>query len=299
MMQTPHGFVPPAQPTTAFNLATDPLPADPVTALVFRHDELLVDAASLTPPGLAELAYHFARDTSQPSRLSHWQNLGDWADQRWMAGTLQHEGEAPEGLAFRKLRSLFGVWPMEQVAMAGRGYQLTHWAATHRFCGACGTPTVMAEHERCLRCPACGHSAYPRISPAMMVLVKRGDAILLACHAASPARYFTALAGFVEAGESLEETVHREVREEVGLRVKNLEYFGSQSWPFPHSLMVAFTAEYDGGDITVQPDEIAEARWFGPGDEIPRTPPGISIASALIQANLPAGCELLPHPTPR
>ena len=141
--------------------------------------------------------------------------------------------------------------------------------------------------ERACRCPACGFTAYPRISPAMMVLVKKGDAVLLARHSQSPYPRFTALAGFLEAGESAEEAVHREVMEEVGLRVHNLRYFGSQSWPFPHSLMIAFTAEYLDGEIRTDPAEIAEARWFGPDDDFPEIPPGVSIASALIGANRP------------
>ncbi len=121
----------------------------------------------------------------------------------------------------------------------------------------------------------------------MMVLVKKGDAILLARHTASPTGLFTALAGFLEAGESIEDAVHREVHEEVGLRVRDLRYFGSQSWPFPHSLMIAFTAEWESGEITVDPNEIAEARWFGPGDALPEVATGISIAGELIRANLP------------
>jgi len=141
--------------------------------------------------------------------------------------------------------------------------------------------------DRCLRCPACGHGAYPRISPAMMVLIRRGDAILLAKHAATRTNRFTALAGFLEPGESIEDAIHREVLEEVGLRVRDPRYFASQSWPFPHSLMIAFTAEYAGGEIVVDPNEIAEARWFGPADEAPEIPPGVSIASALIRAHRP------------
>lgn len=139
-----------------------------------------------------------------------------------------------------------------------------------------------------MSCPACGMVAYPRISPAMMVLIKRGDSILLARHAASPTQFFTALAGFLEAGESAEDAVHREVFEEVGLKVNNIQYFGSQPWPFPHSLMIAFTAEYVSGDITVDETEIAEASWFGPQDAMPKIPYGVSIASDLINAHLPS-----------
>ncbi|HYF17872.1 MAG TPA: NAD(+) diphosphatase [Ramlibacter sp.] len=193
------------------------------------------------------------------------------------------------GFAFRPLRSLFGAVDDHLVAVAGRAYQIAEWARTHRFCGACGGPMEALAGERCMRCTRCGHSAYPRISPAMMVLVRRGDAILLARNATFPSRrMFSALAGFLEPGESAEDAVHREVFEEVGLRVRDLRYFGSQSWPFPNSLMIAFTAEWDGGELTLDPAEIAEAGWYGPGDELPQIPPRVSIAGDLIRANLPA-----------
>jgi NAD+ diphosphatase len=144
-----------------------------------------------------------------------------------------------------------------------------------------------APGERAMKC-ACGHVAYPRIAPAMMVLVKRGPAILLARNVAVPAGgRMSALAGFLEPGESIEEAIHREVREEVGIEVTSLRYFASQSWPYPHSLMIAFTAEYAGGELRCDPAEIAEARWFGPGDALPELSPGQSISRALIDANLP------------
>jgi NAD+ diphosphatase len=172
------------------------------------------------------------------------------------------------------------------LAVAGRAFQIAEWARTHRFCGVCGAPMQLVAGERAMKC-ACGHQAYPRISPAMMVLVKKGPAILLARNANFPPGRMSALAGFVEPGESIEDAVHREVFEEVGLKVKDLRYFASQSWPFPHSLMIAFTAEYAGGDITLHDNEIAEARFFGPDDTLPTLSPTQSISRALIDANLP------------
>lgn len=209
-------------------------------------------------------------------------------DTRYCQSTWLESGSVPApGFIFRKLRSLFGTLDDNLLAVAGRGYQVAEWARTHRFCGACATPTVHVAGERCMRCPACGHMAYPRISPAMMVLIKRGDAVLLARHHNSPSHFFTALAGFLEAGESIEDAVHREVFEEVGLKVRDVSYFGSQPWPFPHSLMIAFTAEYVSGEIVVDASEIAEAQWFGPSDPLPKMPPrGLSIAGHLIHANL-------------
>ncbi len=206
---------------------------------------------------------------------------------RSVAGAPDPLDLSASGLGFRKLRSLFGSMDEALLSVAGRAFQIGTWARTHRFCGACGTPTAPVGGERCVKCPACGFLAYPRISPAMMVLIRRGDSILLARHKASPAPFFTALAGFVEAGESVEEAIHREVFEEVGLQVRNIAYFGSQPWPFPHSLMIAFTAEFESGEIVIDTSEIAEARWFGPGDVLPKIPFGQSIASDLIRAHLP------------
>lgn len=204
------------------------------------------------------------------------------------AAWLPKEAAAPPGYVFKGLRSLFGRWDEETLAVAGRAFQIADWARTHQFCGACGTRMVRADGERAMKCPACGNTAYPRIAPAMMVLVKRGDSILLARNVAVPAGgRMSALAGFLEPGESAEDAVHREVHEEVGLYVKDLRYFASQSWPFPGSLMIAFTAEYAGGDLRLDPAEIAEARWFGPGDALPELSPPQSISRALINANLP------------
>jgi NAD+ diphosphatase len=146
---------------------------------------------------------------------------------------------------------------------------------------------ALAAGERGFKCGACGHIAYPRISPAMMVLIRKGDSFLMAMHTASPAKRFTPLAGFLEAGESIEEAVHREVFEEVGLQVHNLKYFASQSWPFPHSLMIAFTADYLGGEIRIDENELSEARWFGPNDEWPERVKTVSVSSLLVDAHRP------------
>ncbi|HSV54579.1 MAG TPA: NAD(+) diphosphatase [Burkholderiaceae bacterium] len=247
---------------------------------IFRGDELLVREADLALPDAAVLAL------LEPPNASFFP-VG-LLDGRYCHTTWLDKTAVPaEGFVFRKLRALFGAMDEALLAVAGRAFQIADWARTHRFCGACGTATAHVQGERCVKCPACGMVAYPRISPAMMVLIKRGDAILLARHTHSPAPFFTALAGFLEAGESIEDAVHREIFEEVGLKVRNIRYHGSQPWPFPHSLMIAFTAEYESGDILVDQTEIAEARWFGPGDEIPRIPHSISIASHLINAHLP------------
>ena len=275
MLKTPTTFVP------LLKTAEHSSPLN----FIFRGDELLVrlDAETVDlPASEATAAYALLTESFHPVGLLD----GRYGHTAWVP----REAEAPEGHEFRKLRSLFGRMDEGLVSVAGRSYQIAEWARTHRFCGACATPTQFVPGERCARCPACGRVAYPRMSPALMVLVRKGDALLLARHLNSPTKFFTALAGFVEAGESIEETVHREVFEEVGLRVRDVKYFGSQPWPFPHSLMLAFTAEYESGEIVVDETEIAEAGWFGPGDAMPKFPPrGFSIAGELIYANLPRG----------
>jgi NAD+ diphosphatase len=182
-----------------------------------------------------------------------------------------------------RLRELYGSLDDAQFMMAGRATQVVEWAATHRFCGRCATPTERMAEERCMRCPACGLLAYPRIAPAVIVLVRRGDEALLARGARFPAPFYSTLAGFVEVGESLEETLAREVREEVGVEIAEPRYFGSQAWPCPHSLMVGFMARWDGGEIRPDPREIGDAAWFRV-DSLPPIPPLLSIARALIDA---------------
>jgi NAD+ diphosphatase len=168
------------------------------------------------------------------------------------------------------------------MGVAGRAAQVLEWDRAHRFCGACGTPTEPQRNERSRKCPACGHTAYPRLSPAIMALVWREGEVLLARSPHYVPGVYSALAGFVEAGESLEQCLHREVAEEVGVQVKNLRYYGSQSWPFPHSLMVAYTAEWVSGEIVKQADEIEDANWY-PLHALPKIPPRFSISGHLIR----------------
>ncbi|MEJ6000988.1 NAD(+) diphosphatase [Paucibacter soli] len=194
---------------------------------------------------------------------------------------------APADRQPMSLRAAMMALPEPLMALAGRAAQVLEWDRAHRFCGACGTPTERLAHERARRCPACAQVAYPRLSPAMMALVWRRPAgrspeLLLARGPQFKPGFFSALAGFVEPGESLEQCLHREVAEEVGVQVKNLRYYGSQSWPFPHSLMVAYTAEWAGGEIVPQPGEIEDAGWF-PIDALPGVPPRFSISGHLIE----------------
>jgi NAD+ diphosphatase len=270
LIVTPQGFVPLFVP--------EPHPA-PLT-FVFRGAHLLVHAGDFALPRPEAVAsMQVPDDRTLP--------VGRYHDTYVRSAWVDADAQPPADHEFRGLRTLFGRVEDDLLAVAGRAFQVAEWARTHRFCGACGKPTHKAQGERAMRCE-CGHTTYPRIAPAMMVLVKRGPAILLARNVAVPVGgRMSALAGFLDPGESVEDAVHREVMEEVGLRVKDLRYFGSQSWPFPGSLMIAFTAEYAGGDIRCDPAEIAEARWFGPGDKLPELPPPQSISRALIEAHLP------------
>ncbi|MFZ4537542.1 NAD(+) diphosphatase [Propionivibrio sp.] len=178
---------------------------------------------------------------------------------------------------------LFALAGAEAFAQAGRATQLLDWQKNHRYCGRCGTPTRMKSEEFAMSCTACGLLAYPRISPAVMVVIQRSDELLLARSPHFKPGVFSALAGFVEAGESLEQCAAREVREEVGIEITNLRYFRSQSWPFPNSLMVAFLADYAGGTISPDPLEIEAAQWF-PRSALPLLPDPVSIARHLIDA---------------
>lgn len=194
---------------------------------------------------------------------------------------LDGDAALPDGLSDQPLRGLYGRLPNDLFSLAGRASQLVVWNRTHRFCGHCGTPTVAVPGERAKECPACGLRSYPRISPAVIVLVTRGDRMLLTRGVNFPEGFYAALAGFVEPGETLEEAVAREIQEEVGLDVTEIRYFGSQPWPFPHQLMVGFTATWAGGEIAVDHHELADAAWFT-RDSLPHIPPRMSIARRLI-----------------
>lgn len=191
------------------------------------------------------------------------------------------EGRLPEGYSVTGLRGWLGRVEPAVFYIAGRAQQVIDWHDTHRYCGRCGAGTEDHPQDRAKVCPACGLVNYPRLSPSIIVLVHRGDEMLLARNANWPTGMYSTLAGFVEPGESIEQTVHREVEEEVGIKVRNLRYLGSQSWPFPNSLMLGFHAEYDSGEIVCQEGEIADARWFR-HDDLPNVPPGTAISRWLI-----------------
>jgi NAD+ diphosphatase len=191
------------------------------------------------------------------------------------------DGPLPDGIDLRDLRTLHAQLDGETWGVAGRAFQVVQWDRTHQHCGACGGATVVVAGERARRCPGCDLSFYPRLAPAVIVAVTRGDQLLLARGPGTRGRRYSVLAGFVEPGESLEATVAREIHEEVGIEVRDVRYFGSQAWPFPNSLMVGFTARWASGEIAPDGVEILEAAWFRAGD-LPNIPPRISISRELI-----------------
>jgi NAD+ diphosphatase len=191
--------------------------------------------------------------------------------------------EPPPGFTLLGLRSLHGRVPDEVFALAGRAAQIVAWDRDHQYCGRCGTPTERVPGERARQCSNCGLISYPRLSPAIIVLIERGEEILLARGHQFPPGRFGIVAGFVEPGEALEEAVEREIREEVGVEVRDITYFGSQPWPFPHGIMIGFRAQHAAGDISLDDGELAEAGWYTI-ENLPNVPPKLSIARRLIDA---------------
>ena len=209
------------------------------------------------------------------------QYLGFLDDRPCYAAVLSDGAPISGPLVFKGMRDLFGRLDSEIIWIAGLANHLLHWNQNHQYCGTCGGLLRNKTDERAKICPKCGAINYPRLSPAIIVAVRKDHQILLAHSQRFPGKFYSVLAGFVEPGETLEACVEREVREEVGITLKNIRYFGSQPWPFPDSLMIAFTAEYAGGDITIDPSEITDAGWFS-ADNLPPIPPKISIARRLI-----------------
>jgi NAD+ diphosphatase len=194
------------------------------------------------------------------------------------------EDPAPTlGAGLQSLRSLLFSQGELAFTLAGKAAQLIDWYGSHLFCGTCGAPTSNHPEQRAVICHSCKRHYFPRINPCAIMLIVDGDKILLARSARFKSNFFSCLAGFMEVGETAEETVAREVREEVGLEIENIRYLKSQSWPFPSQLMLGFIADYKSGDIVPEPGEIEEANWYHV-DDLPVVPSaGISVAGELIQ----------------
>ena len=243
---------------------------------VFRGEQVLVrveDKGNLAP--LATSAEDLGLETLFV------QDIGELDGERCFAAEVGRDAEDPEGMSFRNLRGMLGSINERFFAMAGRAKQIVNWNHSHQFCGRCGTGTVPGPTELSKECPNCRMHFYPRLSPAAIMLITSGEELLLARSPHFPSGMYSALAGFIEPGESIEQTIKREVREEVGVEVRNLRYFGSQPWPFPDSLMIGFTAEYAGGELRFEEEEIEDAGWFS-AEKMPVLPPRLSIARAMI-----------------
>ncbi len=244
---------------------------------VFRGEQVLVrgeDNGSLTP--LTERPEDLGFDSLFV------QSIGEFDGDKYFAAEVERDAEDPEEMSFQDLRGMLGSVDERFFAMAGRAKQIVSWNRNHRFCGRCGAGTMPGPTELSKECPRCGVHFYPRLSPAAIMLVTSGERMLLARSSHFPPGMYSALAGFIEPGESIEQTVAREVLEEVGVEVRDLRYFGSQPWPFPDSLMIGFTAEYAGGELRFEEEEIEDAGWFS-AEELPELPPRLSIARAMIE----------------
>jgi NAD+ diphosphatase len=210
------------------------------------------------------------------------QYLGLLEGKHCFSAELSPDTEAPEGTEYMDLMSAYSVLDEDIYLLAGKATQIITWDQTHQYCGRCGNKTEYMSGERGKKCSVCGFMSFPRLSPATITAVIKDKQILLSQYAAFRGRgMHTIIAGFVEPGETLEECIHREVFEEVGVRVKNIRYLKSQPWPFQNSLMMGFVAEYDSGDIKVDENEIANADWFDL-NSLPETPPPLSIARRII-----------------
>ena len=243
------------------------------TTYIFCDGLLLVKAGGLEPAGaeaLPELQRTRTVLDSFTVRPQGYVSTG-------VSGAAEN---APAGYAWERLRTLLGA-ESPHAAAACRALGMLNWRATHRFCGTCGGPLEEHPVEVARQCAACKHVEYPGLAPAVIVRVEKAGKILLARHVQRIPNLWTCLAGYVELGESLEDCVRREVQEEAGIEVGNVCYAGSQHWPYPNQMMIGFKAQWQGGELKLQPEELAEARWFDPAD-LPNIPPPGSMAYRLI-----------------
>jgi NAD+ diphosphatase len=214
------------------------------------------------------------------------QYLGRLDGRHCFSAELPHDADETgesEGLRYANLHMLYATLDDLTHALAGRAVQIVEWDRTHQYCGACAEPTVLSTQDRSRSCPRCKIPMYPRLAPAMIVAVEKGNQILLARSPHFPPGIVSVLAGFVEPGESAEDAVIREVHEETAIVVEDVQYYASQPWPFPNSLMLGFRAKYASGEIEVDGEEIEQAGWYA-ADAMPTMFPGrVSIAQWLIQ----------------
>lgn len=246
---------------------------------VFQNDQMLLvgqnhEQLLLTQDLIAHFSFTFVRQYS----------LGTMDQTEFFCAEISASDVLPPDVKLVSLRQALEMLDAEWYNAAAKAYSIINWDRNHQFCGRCSTQTEYRATPFERICPACQLVFYPRISPSIIVLIQNGDQLLMARgHHFLPGIYGL-IAGFVEAGETLEDAVHREVKEEVGIKVKNLRYFGSQSWPFPDSLMIGFMADYVSGDLKIDPVEIESAGWYR-YDQLPGYPSfRLGIARKLIDA---------------
>lgn len=241
---------------------------------LFCKDELLVKSEDNKPiiPAIKDLGN---------LELNNIQYLGSINGENCFCGELSEAAIIPNNMYFSKLKALSHRLSNDMFWIGGRAVQIVNFYNDHKYCGRCGTLTQKVAGERAKKCPKCDLVNYPRISPAIIVAVVKEGKLLLAHNNQAPKDLYSVVAGFVEAGETFEECVVREVREETGITVKNIKYFGNQPWPFPNSMMIGFTAEYESGEIQVDGKEVGHADWYS-STKMPVTPDSISIAKQLI-----------------
>ncbi len=254
------------------------LHTEKVLWFIFREDDILLQNDSI--PTSLDI-------TDIPINPKHQLFMGTYgATPCYVIQANAQAKELPQDFVFAPIRQAHEILGDEALfKLICRAKQLLHWNKISMFCGACGKKTHCSEHERAKICSTCNTSIFPHISPVMMALVWRADEILLARSAHFMPGIYSILAGFVEPGELLEETVHREVMEEVGITIKNLQYVSSQPWPFQSNLMLGFTAEYESGELLIDKKELEDAQWFSI-KKLPPLPKPISLARQIIEQHL-------------
>ncbi len=265
-------------PSDTFVRAYPPASPAPGTAiwLPFSKGDLLTPTASDGPLSL----YHGTQGNLEAFGLNMPLYLGTLGGTPCLTAEADPDGDLSEGWTATPLRGLFGKLSEVQYSLAGYASQVLYWRRTSVFCPVCGHRTEAKEGDWGRKCPECGHVGYPHISPATLILVHDGPRLLLAQKPGWGTRW-SILAGFVEPGESLEDCVRREVEEEVGVKLGAVAYAGSQPWPFPHQLMVGFTAEYAGGALNPDGAELERAAWFT-RETLPDLPPPVSLSRQMI-----------------
>ncbi|MDI3288267.1 NAD(+) diphosphatase [Polyangium sp. 15x6] len=248
----------------------------------YRGDDLLVRLVDGDPPAPfphdVPLLETLGALGLEPVRV---QPLG-WLDAvPCRSAELSPDAPVPPGFAYVSLRRLHGRIDPDFEVAAGTAFQVQYWDRTHQFCGICGAPLDLEIGRRSKRCTRCAHQHFPHVTPAIIVLIEDGPRILMTRQPRFPPGMYGLVAGFVEPGESLEDCVKRETREETGIEIDDIRYFGSQPWPFPHQIMIGFFARRSGGELVVDHGELEEAAWFDRGS-LPKLPSSMSIARKLI-----------------